>query len=40
MILSLEGTPPKVVVERRTDDDDDPLVDKLRLMEWEECDNA
>ena len=39
-IFSLEGTPPKVVVERRTDDDDDPLVDKLRLMEWEECDNA
>ena len=40
MIFSLEGTPPEVVVERRTDDDDDPLVDKLRLMEWEECDNA
>ena len=39
MILSLEGTPPKVVVERRTDDDDDPLVDKLRLMEWKGCDN-
>ena len=40
IIFSLEGTPPKVVVERRTDDDDEPLVDKLRLLEWKECDNA
>ena len=39
MIFSLEGTPPEVVVERRTDDDDEPLVDKLRLMEWKGCDN-
>ena len=39
-IFSLEGTPPKVVVERRTDDDDEPLIDKLRLLEWKECDNA
>lgn len=40
IIFSLEGTPPKVVVERRTDDDDEPLVDKLHLLEWKECDNA
>ena len=39
MIFSLEGTPPEVVVEQRTDDDDEPLVDKLRLMEWKGCDN-
>lgn len=40
IIFSLEGTPPKVIVERRTDDEDEPLVDKLRSMEWEEDGHA
>ncbi len=40
IIFCLEGTPPKVVADQRTDNDDESLAEKLRLMQWQECDDA